>query len=79
MIGKYDRKRLASADIIVGLDEATGAEVWIQDDDRLAQLGKDRRTADIYRVPISGDNAGSELLALVRQLKGPGYSIHGEA
>jgi hypothetical protein len=78
MIGKYDQKRLASADIIVGFDQATGAEVWIQDDARLAQPGKGRKTADIYRVPVSGDNAGPELLALVRQVKGPGYSIHGE-
>ena len=79
MIGKYDQKRLASADIIVGFDQATGAEVWIQDDARLAELGKDRRTADIYRVPVSGHNAGPELLELVRQVKGPGYSIHWES
>jgi hypothetical protein len=72
-------KRIASADIIVGVDEVTGAEVWIQDDGPLAQLGKTRRTAEICRVTISGDDAASELLALVRQLKGPGYCIQNKA
>jgi hypothetical protein len=79
MIGHYDRKRFASADIIVGFDEGTGAEVWIQDDVLLVQTGKNRSTAVIYRVSISGDNANSELLALVRQVKGPGYVIQGES
>jgi hypothetical protein len=78
MIGHYDRKRFANAHIIVGFDGATGVEVWIQDDEQIAQMRQYRTTADIYRVPISGDNAGSELLALVRQVKGPGYSIQGK-
>jgi hypothetical protein len=69
MIGHYDRKKFADAHIIVGFDTATGAEVWIQDDGQLSQQHQFKRTAEIYRVPISGDNADAELLALVRQEK----------
>jgi hypothetical protein len=78
MIGHYDHQKFASAEIIVGFDQATGAEVWIQDEQQLVELFKHRRTANIYRVPITGENAGPELLAVVRQAKGPGYSIRGK-
>jgi hypothetical protein len=78
MIGHYDRKWFADAQIIVGFDEATGAEVWVQDDKHQVQLRHYRTTVDIYCVPISGDNAAEELLALLRQVKGPGYSIQGK-
>jgi hypothetical protein len=78
MIGHYDGKRFTDAHIIVGVDTVTGAEMWIQDDGQLAQQRQFRTTAEIYRVPISGENGGAELLALVQQVKGSGYSIHGK-
>jgi hypothetical protein len=79
MIGHYDGKRFTDAHIIVGFNSATGAEVWIQDDGQMEKLRQYRTTAEIYRVPISGENGGAELLALVRQVKGFGYSIQGKA
>jgi hypothetical protein len=78
MIGHYDGKRFTDAHIIVGVDTVTGAEVWIQDEGQMEQLRRFRTTAEICRVPISGDNGGAELLALVQRVKGPGYAIQGK-